>query len=208
MKGKILLAGLAVGLLLAGAVEAKGAKGDFVLALHYTAPESEESDVSLASGLSGKPIKLSITDGRKASDPAVIGESSDDDDKVWPVRTSNDLASWADEVLQKSASEWGVKTADNAPLTLSGELTSLKLVESNKAVGSTYRVELEVSFSLNDAKGKTLWSGTVPGDTTRYGKKRSADNANEVMRDALREAYTDLFNTPELQAAWAGNAKP
>jgi hypothetical protein len=124
------------------------------------------------------------------------------------VRTSNDLASWADEVLQKSAAEWGVKTADDAPLTLSGELTKLQLVESNKAVGSTYRVELEVSFSLKDAKGRILWSGTVPGDTTRYGKKRSAENANEVMRDALREAYTDLFNTPELQAAWAGNAKP
>jgi hypothetical protein len=207
MKGKILLAGLAAGLLLSGIAGAKGSKGDFVIALHYTAPESEESDVSLASGLSGKPLKLSITDGRAASDAAVIGESSDDDDKVWPVRTSNDLASWADEAFQKSAAEWGVKTSDNAPLSLSGKLTKLQLVESNKAVGSTYRVELEVAFSLTDANGRTLWSGSIPGDTTRYGKKRSAENANEVLRDALREAYTDLFNDSGLQAAWAGNAK-
>ena len=205
MKGKILLAGLMAGLLLAGVAGARGSKGVFTIALHYTPPDSEESDVSLASGLSDKPLKLSIADGRKASDPAVIGESSDDDDKVWPVQTSNDLASWANEVLQKSAAEWGVKTADNAPLTLSGELTKLQLVESNKAVGSTYRVELEVAFSLTDGKGRSLWSGTIPGDTTRYGKKRSADNANEVMRDALREAYTDLFNDSGLQAAWGKN---
>jgi hypothetical protein len=208
MKTRILLAGLAAGLLLAGAAGARGAKGVFTIALQYTAPESDESDVSLAPGLGDKPVKLTIADGRGESDPAVIGESSDDDDKVWPVRTSNDLAAWADEVLQKSAAEWGVKTADDAPLTLSGKLTSLKLVESNKAVGSTYRVETQVAFDLKNSKGQTLWQGTAPGDATRYGKKRSAENANEVLRDALREAYIEIFNNPGLQEAWAGKGKP
>lgn len=39
-------------------------------------------------------------------------------------------------------------------------------------------------------------------------KKRSAENSNEVLRDALREAYIEIFNNAGLQEAWAGKGKP
>jgi len=209
MKTRILLAGLAAGLLLAGVAEARGAKGVFNISLRYVPPENAgESDVLLAPGLSDKPVKLTIADGRAGSDPAVIGESSDDDDKMWPVHASNDVTAWANEVLTKSAADWGIKTADNAPLSLSGKLTSLRLVESNKALGSTYNVEVQVAFALKDSASRTLWEGSAAGDATRYGKSRSEENANEVLTDALKEAFIDLFNTPALQEAWGGKAKP
>jgi len=205
---KILLAG---GLLLfaAVAVEARAPKGPFVISLRYTPQESVgDSNVLLAPGLSDKPIHLTIVDGRAAADPAVLGESSNDDDSVSPARAGNDPIAWAGEVLRKNAADWGIKTADDAPLTLAGKLTRLRLVESNKAVGSTYNAEVQVSFTLTDAKGRPLWEGAASGDATRYGRSRSEDNANEVLSDAIKEAYANLFNTPALQDAWGGKSKP
>ena len=43
---------------------------------------------------------------------------------------------------------------------------------------------------------------TADGDATRYGRKFSNDNVNEVLSDALLEALADLLNHGGLQNAW------
>jgi hypothetical protein len=189
-------------------VEARGT-GPLTLSLQYKPQERlDPADAVLAPGITDRPVRLSIVDGRAESDPAVIGEISDHDDKIFPVRASNDVAAWANDVLTKYAAEWGIKAAPDAPLALTGKLTELRLVASTKAMGSTYRVETQVAFTLADARGRTLWQGTAGGDATRYGKERSADNANEVLSDAIKEAYTDVFNNADLQSAWLGKGTP
>ncbi len=189
-------------------VEARGT-GPMTMSLQYKPQERlDPADAVLAPGITDRPVRLSIVDGRAESDPAVIGEVSDHDDKTFPVRASNDVGAWANDVLTKYAAEWGIKAASNAPLALTGKLTQLRLVASTKAMGSTYRVESQVAFTLADARGRTLWEGTAGGDATRYGKERSADNANEVLSDAIKEAYTDVFNNADLQSAWLGKGAP
>ena len=64
-----------------------------------------------------------------------------------------------------------------------------------------------MSESPSNSKGRDgalLNSGVASGDARRYGKKRSAENCNEVLSDATKEAYANLFNNPGLQAAWSG----
>lgn len=173
-------------------------------------PQESVADLSalLLPGMSERPVNLSIAEGRAGNDPAVIGDSSDDDDRVWPVRSSNDVIGWANEVLTKNATDWGIKTSADAPLTLAGKLTRLRVVESNKALGSTFNAETQVAFTLQDAQGRTLWEGSALGDATRYGKSRSQENINEVLSDAIKEAYANLFNDAGLQNAWVGKATP
>jgi hypothetical protein len=182
--------------------------GPFTMALQYKAPDSAESDVTLAPGIGDRPVKLSMAEGRTGTDPAVIGEISDHADKVFPLNVSNDAIAWANEALNKEAATAGIKTSPGAPLTLAGKLTRLSLVASTKAMGSTYRAEIQVAFTLLDARGRALWQGNAEGDATRYGKERSAENANEVLGDALREAYDNAFNDAGLQSAWLGKSKP
>jgi hypothetical protein len=189
-------------------VEARGT-GPLTMSLQYKPQEKlDPADAVLAPGITDRPVRLSIVDDRTESDPAVIGEISDHDDKIFPVRAANDVAAWANDVLTKYAAEWGIKAAPDAPLVLTGKLTQLRLVASTKAMGSTYRVETQVAFTLADARGRTLWQGSAGGDATRYGKERSADNANEVLGDAIKEAYTDVFNNADLQSAWLGKGTP
>jgi len=163
--------------------------------------------VLLAPGLGDRPVVLTLTDGRPGSDPAVIGEYANDD-QVSPMRASNDPLAWANEVLKKNAADWGIKTAEKGPLTLAGKLVRLRALESKKAVGSTYTAEVQVSFVLKNARGGTLWEGVAAGDSTRYGRKHSEENVSEVLSDATKQAYANLFNNAGLQDAWAGKGKP
>jgi hypothetical protein len=210
MKAKSWKIGLltALSLLACIRVEARGT-GPFTMSLQYKPQEKlDPAAAVLAPGITDRPVRLSIVDGRAESDPAVIGEISDHDDKIFPVRASNDVGAWANDALTRYAAEWGIKAAPDAPLALTGKVTQLHLVASTKAMGSTYRVETQVAFTLADARGRTLWQGTAGGDATRYGKERSADNANEVLSDALKEAYTDVFNNADLQSSWLGQGTP
>jgi len=206
---KIWTAGLALALgLLAGTAAAKDL-GPFKVTLRFVPQESVGSSTpTLAAGISEHPIKLSIADGRTVTDPVVIGESSDDDDRVWPAHAVNDVIAWSNEVLTKTASDWGIRLAPDAPLTLDGHLLRFNLVEKNQAVGSTYNADVRVSFKLANDRGQTLWEGTGAGDATRYGKARSEENASEVLSDAIKEAYAAVFADSALQNAWLGKTGP
>jgi hypothetical protein len=195
-------------LLLVVAVAQAKDSSPFTVSLKYTPQESVgASSVLLAPGLGDRPVVLSLADGRPGSDPAVIGEDANDD-QVSPMRASNDPVAWANEVLKKNAADWGIRTAEKAPLTLAGKLVRLRALESRKAVGSTYTAEVQVSFTLKDARGGTLWEGVAAGDSTRYGRKHSEENVSEVLSDATKQAYANLFNNSGLQDAWAGKGKP
>lgn len=183
--------------------------GPFNITLRYAPQESTGASVpTLMMGISDKPVKLSMADGRTISDPAVIGDSTDDDDRVWPIRAAGDVVAWSNEVLLKNAGEWGIRVADDAPLQLSGTLLRFMVNEGNKPVGSMYAADVRVGFRLLDDQGRLLWEGTAAGDATRYGKSRSQDNVNEVLSDAIKEAYATALGEPALQNAWLGKSGP
>lgn len=183
--------------------------GPFNITFRYSPQESVGTSVpTLMLGISDVPVRLSISDGRTIADPAVIGDSTDDDDRVWPVRAATDLVAWANEVLVKNAGEWGIRVSDSAPLQLKGTLLRFMVTESNKPVGSVYNADIRVAFRLLDARGNLLWEGNAPGDATRYGKSRNEDNVNEVLSDALKEAYATALGDTGLQNAWLGKSEP
>ncbi len=117
--------------------------GPFNVKLRYAPQESVGTNSpTLQAGISDRPVQIEISEGRTVADLAVIGESSDDDDRVWPVRATNDTIVWAKDVLAKNAGDWGIRVQDGAPLTLAGKLTRFRVIESNKALGSTYNAEV------------------------------------------------------------------
>ncbi len=177
--------------------------------LRYAPQESVGSDnPALAPGISDRAIRVEIAEGRTLNDLAVIGETTDDDDRLWPVRATNDVIAFALDVLARNTGPWGIRTAEDAPLIFSGKLTRLQIKESNKAVGSTYNAEVQFAFSLRSANGALLWEGSATGDATRYGRARSVDNINEVLSDALKEAYAQGLAETALQDAWLGKKSP
>jgi hypothetical protein len=70
-----------------------------------------------------------------------------------------------------------------------------------------YSSEVKLGYTLRNGAGKTLAEGVGEGSTHRYGRAHSQDNINEVLSDALKEAFANVLNDSSLQSAWSGKKK-
>jgi hypothetical protein len=168
----------------------------------------------LPDGFKDKSVAIKVVDGRKVKTPGTIGEGTGDEDRVFPILTEDDVVRYATDVLIQVAEQWGMNTRGNpADRILTVKLANFYVTESNKAVGSMYSGDVTVNYSLADSRGKTLASGTVSGDSKRYGRARSRDNYSEVLSDAMKAAYSSMFDDQPLQDAWmsgksSGSSRP
>ncbi len=196
---------LAASLLLALRAEARES-GPFTLTLQ--SPPQEAGDATAIAAFAEHPAKVTVVEGRAGADLSAIGEISDHADKVFPIHAANDAVAWADGTFKKSAAAAGIRVSPDAPLALTAKLTGLKLTAVTKAFGSTYNAQIQLTYALTDSRGRTLWQGSAEGSANRYGKERSAENANEVLADAAKEAFGNVLNDAGLQGAWGGKGKP
>ncbi len=163
-----------------------------------------ESVPTLNAAVTARPVTLSsFEDGRAQQEADVVGQGTDDNDHPFPWRTTDSIPDYARRVLLRAASGWGIRLEDDADLRLAIRLVRFWVQEKDQAVGSTYAAEVRVGFEIRDASDRVLGSGVVFGSTHRYGRKRSADNCNEVLSDAMKEAYAHLFDDASLQTAWS-----
>jgi uncharacterized lipoprotein YajG len=203
----LLLTALAA--LLAGPATAK--KDNPNLALVYTPTTAvAEASATPTSEMRAIPAALLISDDRSPTDKTVVGSRTDDDDRRTELKATNDVVAFVESALTKQARAWGfvIATPAEAGVLLVGKIIQLQIDETNQAVGATYSAEVTLDFELRDRAGKNLASGSFFGDASRYGKKFSAQNANEVLSDALAEAVAKALDDPNLRAAWAGTPTP
>lgn len=153
------------------------------------------------------PAALLITDERALPDKSVIGNRTDDDDRRSEVRASSDVATFVQRALTKQARDWtfAIAEAADAGVLLVGRITRFQLEETNQAVGASYGADVTLDFELRDRSGTKKAAGTYQGDATRYGKAFSAQNTNEVLSDALAEAFANALSDSAIRAAWAGD---
>jgi hypothetical protein len=204
MKTKSWQVGVLVAASLLPALRAEAREsGPFTLTLQ-SPPQEAAGDAAAAAAFAGHPAKVMVVEGRAGADLTAIGEISDHADKVFPIHAANDAVAWADGAFKQSAASAGIRVSPDAPLALTAKLTGLKLTAVTKAFGSTYNAEIQLTYILTDGKGRTLWQGAAEGSANRYGKARSAENANEVLADAVKEAFGNVLNDAGLQGAWGG----
>jgi hypothetical protein len=201
---------LALALIAAGTTAAQAkATGAWEIALRPLPQASlQGQSPALGAAMTAKAVKLVIEDGRTGPDPAILGQTQDHTDQFFPLRTSSNVLAWTTDSVQKAVAVWGIKTADSAPLVLTGRIVQFALNESTKAVGAMYGAEIQISFTLKNAKGGVLWESNHGGDSHRFGKSRSEENANEVLVEAIKQACSELFGDAGLQEAWDGKATP
>lgn len=151
-----------------------------------------------------KPARLRLEDGRTAEDKSLIGTRTNDDDRVFKLKAVGEDAvmEHVKDVLTESAASWGVQIAAGAPRELEVRLLVFRIVETNQVVGATYKAQVRLAYSISRPGGEPRMSGTAEGDATRYGRKFSDANINEVQSDALLEAIANMLSDPALQNAW------
>jgi len=186
---------------------ARGNLKELTVPLKYTPQEGvHTTSADLTPAMLEKAIDIRVEDARKLADPLLIGQGTGGDDKVFPIHADHDVIAFIQEMVTGMGKEWSIKQEHPAPRTLILQVTRFYVDESNKALGSMYGTEVKFAFILKDAKGNNLAEGVGTGSAHRYGHAHSPENINEVLSDALKEAYANVFADPGLQKSWTSGA--
>jgi uncharacterized lipoprotein YajG len=185
---------------------ASAKRNDPNIQLAYTPTTSvAEASAVPTSEMRAVPAAIELEDDR-AVDKSVIGSRTGDDDRRIELRATNEVGEFVQAALVRQAREWSFVIAEGgeAEVVLAAKLTQFTVEETNQAVGATYEARCTLELELRRA-GDAKWSGVFTGDATRYGKKFSAENINEVLSDALAEAFASALNDSGLRSAWSGS---
>jgi hypothetical protein len=182
---------------------ARGNLKELTVSLKFTPQEGVHATTAdLPSALLSQAVDIQVEDARKLDDALLIGHGTGGDDKVFPIHADHDVIAFVQEMVTGLGKDWSLKQVHPAPRTLTLQLMRFDVDESNKALGSIYATEVRFGFVIKDARGKTLAEGTGSGTAHRYGHAHSPENINEVLSDALKEAYANVLADPRLQKAW------
>jgi hypothetical protein len=165
-----------------------------------------EARIALPAPVLGTSVEVRVEDGRGQADPLVLGEGTDDDDRLFTIRCAGDVPTFVGEALKAMVVKAGLRQTAPPDRILRVRLTKFTVSESNKALGSTYSAEAVLAFTLTDASGAVLRESATTGSASRYGRARSVANVGEVLSDALTEAFSATLNDRALHAAWTGTA--
>lgn len=175
----------------------------FSLAFTPTTATNEESPTLDAKALE-RTLRIETVDARNMTDPAIIGDATDDDDSHFEVRTTTDVLAFGSDVLQKLATGWGLRLDKGADTVLTVSIAKWFITETNQAFGASYAADVTLRGEFHDASGATSWRGVAQGDARRFGQDKSPANYNEVSSDAVAEALAKLLSEPAFQDALAG----
>jgi uncharacterized lipoprotein YajG len=192
---------------MAGAAYGRGATPkELVVNLKFKPQEgTNSSTANIPPSMLDKSVAIRITEHRNESDPKVIGQGTGGDDKTFPIKSATDIKPFIDETLESVAKSFGLKVSEKGgDRVLNLTVTRFYIDEGNKALGSVYSSEVKLGYTLKTSGGKTLVEGATTGSAHRYGRAHSEENIDEVLSDALKEAFANVLNDSKLQEAWAG----
>lgn len=163
----------------------------------------QTSPVPLPEAWRGSPISFQVRDKRQV-EMGMVGTRTDDRDDLHQLQALNDVRVFVQGAMDEMIRQWGMNLVDEPDMdglqadgvygqdVLLVDLVLLRVVETNQAVGATYVGDVTLTAEFFPTGGSASVRGSGHGDATRYGKKFSNENCNEVISDALLEATSNL----------------
>ena len=194
-------------LLFAAAAFAHDTQSELPVSLEFVPQDPLELErPELPAAMADHSVELRVADAR-AGDPMLLGTGTNDDDRRFPIRADDDVIGYVNDTLHDVAEKWGLTLDRHADRVLKLRLTRFSVDEDNKPVGSVYTAEARLGFVLTDAGGRVLAEGAASGVAHRYGRARSEDNCNEVLSDALQEAFANVLTDARVRSAWGAGER-
>ena len=133
-------------------------------------------------------------------DKEAIGENRENSTPK-PVTTTDDVGAFVSMHMRELFDKAGLKTVDSGgAVTVKGEVKQFFARED-----STYQSNAVVHLTVTGSDGKTLWTGIVQGDATRFGRSYKLENYYEVLSDAIVNTVSSMLGTAEFQKALAAH---
>ena len=145
--------------------------------------------------LDGRPVQVApFTEGRP--DPVLIAENREDADKVHRLTTHDDVPAWITAQVKALSRDLGLQVAE-APggRVIRGEVRRFFVLETDQ-----YLAEVRLKVTL-EQDGRPRWAGLAVGSAKKFGRSFKVENYQEVLSDALQDAWASLLRDPEFLAA-------
>jgi hypothetical protein len=114
-----------------------------------------------------------------------------------PVTTTDDVGAFVGTHMRELFDKAGLKTVDSGgAVTIKGEVKQFFTRED-----STYKSDVVIHLTVVGQDGKTLWTGLVSGDATRFGRSYKLENYYEVFSDAIVNTVSSMLGSAEFQKA-------
>jgi hypothetical protein len=114
-----------------------------------------------------------------------------------PVTTTDNVGAFVGTHMRELFDKAGLKTVDSGgSVTVKGEVKQFFVRED-----STYKSEVVIHLTVVGHDGKTLWTGLVSGDATRFGRSYKLENYYEVISDAIVNTVSSMLGSAEFQKA-------
>lgn len=128
-----------------------------------------------------------------------IGENRENDTPK-PVTTTDDVGAFISTHMRELFDKAGLKTVDGGgAVMVKGEVKQFFARET-----STYQSNAVIHLTVSGSDGKTLWTGIVQGDATRFGRSYKIENYYEVLSDAIVNTVSSMLGSTEFQKALSG----
>ena len=142
-----------------------------------------KTNVAAAPWLPSKIVVTSLRDTRPH--PDLVGENHEDEQRVLTVTTPDNVAGWTKDRLNEVFAN---ETHGSGPeVRLSGEIERLGVREIDD-----YNGEALLKLTARTPDGKVVWSGTLRGTASHFGRTYKAYNYDESLSDSLTAAAAQL----------------
>jgi hypothetical protein len=135
-----------------------------------------------------------FTDARE--NRQLIGQNREDKEPK-PVTTTDDVGAFVSTHMRELFNKAGLTTVDSGgSVIIKGEVKQFFVDETD-----TYRGDVVVHLTVVGPNGATLWSGSAPGDATRFGRSYKLENYYEVLSDCVVNTVSSMLRSDEFEKA-------
>ena len=156
-----------------------------------------EGGVVEADSANSNPVNISISPFKDTrSNAALIAENREKSTEIKPATTKDSVAIFVTKQFGAVLQEAGLQVLPSGGVaTINGEIEKFFVTETDTYEGI-------VTLKLQVVRGgKTVWSGTVTGTATRFGRSYSAENYYETLSDSLYDGVYKLSKNAAFQKA-------
>ena len=146
----------------------------------------------------GIKVKIQLQPLADARDnAALIGENREKANAPKKVTTQENVPAFVTDKLKKVITDAGLSVVEGGgEVVLVGELQKFFVEET-----SEYSGELRVKFTAKNPSGKELWTGSVLGHASNFGRSYKDDNYYETLSNSIVDATVVLFRDAGLRRA-------
>jgi hypothetical protein len=173
---------------------APGAPVDVPMAYHPT--NVPEGSLGIPSG--GAKVYIAPVDDKRAN-TTEIGENTEETPNVSIHAAGGTPVDFVHDALTQELHKVGINITDSASGADRQINVTLSTFRSDE--GGTYHGQILCIVKVTDASGKSLFSSSVSGENSTWGKSLSPENYQQVLSNSMVDLITNLLKDPTFVKA-------